>query len=625
MKRIILTIGLSVAALALLGALVLQSRPVPVYVHVAHHAAIADLERTAEDFSSLITALNSAWASAQEPSEGARTLAARVAESPVRLSTRLFLVDGGTSQENRVLNRYESYTVIVEQTESLIADLFAAQAVYVKSVAFIRDSGLQIIEQMRSIGLDSAATDTFQLVVGTLDYATADVSVDESELRGLLVSLGRDLQIDGNVTVETQRLLDSVTVILDNKWIIQSRVNQIAEMTIPDNVYNLIQAAEDLYRSAVTSADQGRALLSIYALLLLATAGFIAFRLKQSYGQLNRANASLEDMNESLEQRVIERTDELAGTLKNLKESQVQLVQAEKMSSLGQLVAGISHEINTPLLYLENNSALVQERLEIMERFVKCCIGVFALKPRDYPDSKAFQRNFLEALQELKVSLREDEIETNIEEARDLMRDSIEGLKDLAEMAYNLKDFSRLDRSPVANFDVNAGLERSLMIARNALKYKASVRTSFGELPEIECRPSQINQIFLNILTNAAQAIEEEGEIIIVTKLHGPDQVSISITDNGCGIPEDNLSQLRDPFFTTKEVGMGTGLGLSIVDEIVRAHGGELVIESEVHKGSSFTILLPIKQPSEMATEKRDVLISERTEQTQTEELAEAS
>ena len=113
MKRIILTIGLSVAALALLGTLVLQSRPVPVYVHVAHHAAIADLERTAEDFSSLITALNSAWASAQEPSEGARTLAARVAESPVRLSTRLFLVDGGASQENRVLNRYESYTVIV--------------------------------------------------------------------------------------------------------------------------------------------------------------------------------------------------------------------------------------------------------------------------------------------------------------------------------------------------------------------------------------------------------------------------------------------------------------------------------------------------------------------------------
>ena len=221
--------------------------------------------------------------------------------------------------------------------------------------------------------------------------------------------------------------------------------------------------------------------------------------------------------------------------------------------------------------------------------------------------------------------LREDEIETNIEEARDLMRDSIEGLKDLAEMAYNLKDFSRLDRSPVANFDVNAGLERSLMIARNVLKYKANVRTSFGELPKIECRPSQINQIFLNILTNAAQAIEEEGEIVIVTKLHGPDQVSISITDNGCGIPEDNLSQLRDPFFTTKEVGMGTGLGLSIVDEIVRAHGGELVIESEVHKGSSFTILLPIKQPSEMATEKRDVLISKRTEQTQTQALAEAS
>ena len=199
MKRSILAIGLAVAALALLGTLVLQSRPMPVDVHVAHHAAIADLERTAEDFHSLLAALNSAWASAQDPSAGARTLAARVVDSPERVAPKLFQISGGASQENRVLNRYDGYLMIVDEAGALIADLLSEQAVYAESVAFIRESGPQIIEEMRGTRMDRAAADTFQLVVGTLDYATADASVQEVELRRLLVSLGRDLRIEANM------------------------------------------------------------------------------------------------------------------------------------------------------------------------------------------------------------------------------------------------------------------------------------------------------------------------------------------------------------------------------------------------------------------------------------------
>jgi signal transduction histidine kinase len=254
-----------------------------------------------------------------------------------------------------------------------------------------------------------------------------------------------------------------------------------------------------------------------------------------------------------------------------------------------------------------------------MEQFVKACSDAFALKAKDYPEKRDFQRSFLRALKKVKQSMRENEIEASIEEARDLTIDSIDGLKDLTEMAQSLKDFSRLDRSPIGSFDVNAGLEKSLMIARNALKHRANIRKFFGEVPEIECSPSQINQIFLNIITNASQAIDEGGEIAITTALHGTDRVSISIADNGCGIPEENLSKIRDPFFTTKEVGTGTGLGLSIVDEIMRAHGGELIIESEVGKGSSFTILLPIKQAAENTTP------IENPEPAESEALAEAS
>src|SRR5262249_15487304 len=148
---------------------------------------------------------------------------------------------------------------------------------------------------------------------------------------------------------------------------------------------------------------------------------------------------------------------------------------------------------------------------------------------------------------------------------------------------------------PVASFDVNAGIDKTLVIAKNIVKHKANVRKFYGEIPEIQCSPSQINQVFLNIITNAAQAIEKHGEIVITTKLYDAQHVAISIADTGGGIPEETQSKISDPFFTTKEVGTGTGLGLSIVDEFIRSHNGNLLIESEVGKGSVFTMVLPIK------------------------------
>ena len=150
---------------------------------------------------------------------------------------------------------------------------------------------------------------------------------------------------------------------------------------------------------------------------------------------------------------------------------------------------------------------------------------------------------------------------------------------------------------------MNAGLEKTLLIAKNVVKHKANVTKFYGEIPEIECSPSKINQVFLNIITNAAQAIETHGEIAITTALHDARHVAIRIADTGCGIPPENLARIRDPFFTTKEVGDGTGLGLSIVDEIIRSHHGQLLVESEVGKGSAFTVVLPITRPNDVAAQ----------------------
>jgi len=266
-------------------------------------------------------------------------------------------------------------------------------------------------------------------------------------------------------------LLTSVETILKNKPLIESKLKQLEATPVGEHAAALATAAQDMYTNAVTRIEQARLMLSVYAVVLLLSVGFIALRLQRTYAQINRANSELAVLNESLEHRVADRTTELSGTLADLKESQVQLVQAEKMSSLGQLVAGISHEINTPLLYLANNAELIRERLEPLRDFVTASVNAFSIKADDFPDRAAYQAKFVAALRDVKILLRDNELEAAIEEIQDLTNDSISGLGELTEMAQSLKDFSRLDRAPIASFDVNAGIEKTLVIAKNIVKH----------------------------------------------------------------------------------------------------------------------------------------------------------
>jgi signal transduction histidine kinase len=596
MKRAVIALVIAFAALALLVSLALESRSLPVETHVAQYTIVGDLERLNGDFRALVGTLESAWEEQAPPGEGARALLTRVATQPKQLPASLFMMQGSASQESRLSNSHETFLAAVDGATALAEELIADQTAYAAAVSFLRESGAAVIQELRDAGLDRQASDTFQLVVGTLDFAGKDASVRGAALDRLLVTLGRDQRVD-SMPSDFHVLLASVGTILKNKPLIESKLRQLVGTPVAEHSTALSTAARDMYTIAVTRIDQARLMLAVYAVVLLLAVGFIAWRLHTSYREINRANTELAVLNESLEQRVATRTDELSGTLEDLKESQVQLVQAEKMSSLGQLVAGISHEINTPLLYLANNAELIRERLEPLRDFIGACVSAFAIKSEDFPDRAQYQAKFVGALRDVKVLLRDQELEAAIEEIQDLTRDSIAGLGELTEMAQSLKDFSRLDRAPIASFDVNAGLDKTLLIAKNIVKHKAAVTKFYGEIPEIECSPSQVNQVFLNIITNAAQAIENQGEIVIETKLYDPDHVAIRISDTGCGIPEENLSKIRDPFFTTKEVGTGTGLGLSIVDEIIRSHHGELQIESEVGKGSTFTVILPIKRP----------------------------
>lgn len=325
-----------------------------------------------------------------------------------------------------------------------------------------------------------------------------------------------------------------------------------------------------------------------YRVYLIAYAGALLVLLAYFGGNLKAANLDLE-------RRVQLRTRELSEALQHLKESEAQLIQSEKMSSLGQMVAGVAHEINTPLAYVKNSLGTVSDKLPALNEILEDTEALLALL-RAGNDADGLARQFAKVSGQL-AQLKEQGV---LEELSGLVKDGLFGTGQMAEIVGNLKDFSRLDRSKVTSFDVNDGLKSTLLLAKHLLK-SVTVNRQFGQISSIVCSPSQINQVFLNLVTNAAQAMgDRPGEITLTSRNEG-DGVAVEVADNGSGIPPDVLPKIFDPFFSTKAVGKGTGLGLSISYKIVQQHGGRIDVQSEVGKGTRFTVWLPLKPPADAA------------------------
>lgn len=268
------------------------------------------------------------------------------------------------------------------------------------------------------------------------------------------------------------------------------------------------------------------------------------------------------------------RNSELEVALARLSNVQEAVLKTEKLASIGQLAAGVAHEINNPMAYVKSNlNALRHDIFQLLS------------ETRARLDGQP---------------LSEDEgidIEEVASEIRDLIAESCEGVDRVVKIVRDLKDFSHVDR--IDNWvlaDLHAGLESTLNIVRNELKYKAHIVKTFGELPLIECLSSELNQVFMNILMNAGQALDNYGVITVTTERYG-DKVRVSIGDDGKGIPEDVLPRIFDPFYTTKIVGEGTGLGLAISYGIVAKHHGTIEVTSAPGQGTLFLIELPIEQP----------------------------
>lgn len=265
--------------------------------------------------------------------------------------------------------------------------------------------------------------------------------------------------------------------------------------------------------------------------------------------------------------------------------AQEQLLQAEKMASIGQLAAGVAHEINNPIGYVHSNLGSLQEYVG----------NLFALIDAYDRALRAPEPDELRA--EIDATRERLDIDFISRDLPQLLTESRQGIERVTRIVRDLKDFSRSDRDNAWKLaDLHAGLDSTLNIVWNELRYKATLEKQYGKLPMIECMQSELNQVFMNLLLNAGQAIEERGVISVRSGL-GDGTVWIEIGDTGSGIAPDMLARIFDPFYTTKPVGKGTGLGLSISYGIVAKHHGRIEVDSEPGVGSRFRVVLPVRQP----------------------------
>ena len=293
---------------------------------------------------------------------------------------------------------------------------------------------------------------------------------------------------------------------------------------------------------------------------------------------LRQQQEELKTINELLENQ----KKELQLTLENLKLTQSQLVQSEKMASIGQLVAGIAHEINNPVTFISAGVESLNANLEEVRQVLE----IYNSITTDNAEEK------LKEIKQLKQEIAYQETVSEIDKLIDSVRT---GSERTAEIVKGLRTFSRLDEDVLKMADIHEGLDSTLILLRNKYKERIEIEKQYGDIPYIECYPGQLNQVFMNILSNAIDAIPGKGTITISTSVTNG-SIRISLKDTGDGIPENIQPRIFEPFFTTKEVGQGTGLGLSISHGIIEKHQGSIELKSEVGKGTEFIIELPIRQ-----------------------------
>ncbi len=578
--RVLLAAGLAMLVLALL---IYKTRAVDLEVHNAIVATLRQIDKVDGELNNL--ALQAKLAQSNDYDAIAaifprlRTLHGALEEGPFGLRGKY---------SARIDHALDAYLDLMATKEALTERFKSHNAIVRNSMNFLPVGGDQLVSELSTPGQEGLSRAVETLVKDVLEYdllgtvaAQVQVQRDIQDLRT------RTAGLDTTQAVSLAQLLAHAKTILREKPVTDRLLNDLVHLPSPRYRNDLGLAYERVFDTRQQEVNVYRVVLMGYSVLLLLAIVYLGYRLQHGNRVLNDANTRFAKANQGLKLR----TAQLNKALSSLKDSQAHLIQAEKMSSLGQMVAGVTHEINTPLGYVTSNVSILRERMPIIARLMARYRRLFERLGAPQGDERALARE----LEELAGVAEAEGAEEICQEAQELLENSAIGLKQISTIVVNLKDFSRLDRDCLEPFDVNKGLDGTLVIARNLIKNKVEVIKRYSHVPLIHCSPSQINQVFLNLIANAAQAMEGRGRLILETRRTG-DSVEVSVLDNGKGIPKRIVRKIFDPFFTTKPVGQGTGLGLSIVYRIIKQHQGRIRITSKEGRGTRITLSLPIRR-----------------------------
>jgi signal transduction histidine kinase len=540
------------------------------------------------------TGINRNYAKGQTPAE-------RALESTEKLAAavRALALPASTTAADQL-------AAVVQQKRVVTAKFVEQNKILRESLRFVTDESAEFLAQLRELQSDAAAKKTAkatqtaevlstlglrinELLTETLKYNllsdTAALPRIESSLADLT---SRSASFPPDLAPTISALIEKFRSVQKQKVVEDGILNEIAALPIRERMATLERAVESEKQGLTASTNFYRTLLIGYSAILLAAMSWLAWRLASSYNLIQRKNAELATINESLEVRVSERTSELADALQHLKDSESALIQSEKMSSLGQMIAGVAHEINTPLAYVRSGLEVLDEQLPQTSELAGETQTLLDYLSGGEPSEEKISAQFAR-VQELCVASQQGH---GGGELAAVIKDGLYGLDQISEIVLNLKNFSRLDRAKVSEFSLNDGLESTLVIAKHLVKSK-SIKREFAPSAVITGSPSQINQVFLNLISNAAQATGDDGVITMRTRVDGG-VARVEVEDNGSGIPPEVLPKIFDPFFTTKKVGEGTGLGLSIAYKIIKEHGGTITVDSVIGRGTRFIITLPV-------------------------------
>lgn len=392
--------------------------------------------------------------------------------------------------------------------------------------------------------------------------------------------LERIKELTLQLPAEPQRLLSdyesAVASIIDNNGDAETSFNKLTSLNTGPLLDSIENEYVNYHKQAIGGSTLFRNALIVYGVVLLGALIFFGAQIRRNYL--------------FLEQEVADRTVEIKNAYDELQESQEQLIQSEKMASLGQMVAGVAHEINTPLGYVSSNIETLKFNVGDMTEVMNEVGALLARATRKEPSNKDVTKQVMKVLQRYK-GVEADEL---VKESEQLLGDSAYGLTEISKLVLSLKDFSRLDRQNTEQMDVHDCIESSLTIGSNHIRENnVEIIKKYSELPSIFCVPSKLNQLFLNVITNACQAMGPDGGSLTIQSWRDGDKLRFDFTDQGVGMDEATQQKMFDPFFTSKEIGEGTGLGMSIAYKIITAHNGSIEVDSELGKGTTLSIILP--------------------------------